>query len=377
MKTLALTTVLLLAALPVQAADALQRLHLLAWHEQYQEQAAIDLPLEAGTSQLELRPDLSWQQQAWRLELQPRLAASTGDNAELWLNQAHASWQRGNWSVRAGRSVLLWGPSLFWTLSNRLWPDNGRDNAQRELAGHTLAQLDFTPDSRWLLQAAWQADHGHEPSEARRQEQVGLLRAEWVGNNGSGGLVLSRRAGEQERLGAWGQYTLSDGLVIYGDSDWGRREGAGVPGLPLQSGARLSALAGASWTWENGLTLNLEWLQHGLGLSASEYHDWQSRWQALPPAARGQMLDSGLGPLGRRHVALQLMDSRERTLGWIVRASHGVDDDSGEALLQLNWTPGERWQAWANILASYGSSGSDYRRGLDGLLWLGITLYWR
>lgn len=363
------------------AEDALQRLQLQSWHSSRFMHAASSDAGRERLQRVELRPDLLWQQGSWQLDLQPRLAADSRNDSSIWLNRGHVRWQSGQWSASAGRELLLWGPSLFWTLSNRLWPDNGRTEPHSELPGHGLLHVDYSADSRQLTQLLWQFDHGHAAGDDRRgparEAQLLLLRQEISTDNGSGGLVVSQRRGQQLRVGAWGQYTASDALIVYADSDWGRREQAGLPGLPLQGHARLQALFGAGWTSADGLTLNGEYFYNGAAPDSEQLQLREQLWQAWPSAWRPALSDAGTTTLHRHQVALQLMNGGDADFKWIARLNHALQQDSGNAMLQLAWTPGENWQLWANALQHYGDAPDRDGGPVTRMFWLGLTIFLR
>lgn len=366
--------ILLLMPLAVEAQPWTARAQFIGWasYWNWRDGTGVDLPREE--QRLELRPDLNWQNEGFSLMVKPRLAASGPEaEGELWLNEGTLGWHGSHASLRAGREVLLWGPSMFWTLSNPLWSSNGRNQPQRELAGHTLLHAEWAVDSRRFMQLLWQFDAGHEQQDRRRSEELALLRLEANGDGGSAGLVLSRRAGQQLRLGSYGHYTVNDALLLYADSDLGRREAASTPAMA--GGLRANVLAGGAYTFENSVTVNLEYFHHGNGLSDHERMLLQNAWAAGPVAARPALLDTGVGPQGRNYLALQLMNGSDASLGWNLRLTHSSDDSSGTAVLQLDWDLNDRCQLWGNALRTWGGGRGEYSRVQDSMLWAGITVY--
>ena len=355
------------------------------WQRQSAATAGAYAPAASRTEStaLELRPDVQYDAGPWRLSAKPRLAVDATPQREAWLNEGGLRWQRGHWNLEGGRAVLLWGPSQLWSPSAPLWRSNGRNAPQRELYGHTLWRAEYAPSNAAFWQVIRQSDTGHE-RDARVRAGVWLLRHERIGAEQSGGVVLSRRDGEHWRVGAYGQATLNDGLLLYADGAVTRREGMMLadetpvgwrPAPEPSADYRLNALFGGAYTWENGLTLNAEVFWQGTGLSAAEAQQQQAAVEATPWPARAALFDTGSTPLRRRYLALQFRDSAAENYGWTVRLTENLDDGSGELVLQLSRDLSDRWQVWGNVLAQHGGGDREYGRYLRGMIWCGVTAY--
>lgn len=378
------------------------RIEVQTWmsHTQLEQQSAYNpgnafAHLPETRAEQQWRPDLSWQKGDWQLLLKPRLVlSSTNQHHDLWLNEGSLRWQHQGWGVQAGREVLLWGPSMFWSPSNAFYRSNGRSQPTSELMGHDLVRIERQVGERSRWQLIRQFTHGHEPNHA--EQGVWASRLEMESDSSSGALVLSQRDQASLQLGAYGQWTVSDGLLLYTDTQLARREGialaqpaASPTGWALATPStayRPTVLVGSAYTWENGITVNLEGLYHGNGLSADEANQQNQSAADLagqlntinaPLAAPqlGALIDPGLLALRRSYLALQVMDSSAVGYGWTVRAAHNLDDHSSELVLQGSYDINDRWRLWSNGLLHTGQENSEWGRLLRSAVWVGVSGY--
>ncbi len=259
----------------------------------------LDLKAESGRVRLTLRPILGVR------------ADSSGDRAagEAWLGQGQVRWRLDEaWNLAAGREVLNWGPAQFRSPSSPFYFDNGRGNPLAELSGVDALKLAWTPDTERGLALAYLAGDGHDAHGLRGSW---LLHGEQRGGDWAAGLALAKTPGQGLFAGLHARHTYSDALLLYGEFASSTRADALVSpadaGQPFRLAPRSprhgTFLAGATYTFENGRTLNLEYLHDGHGYRAGEEAAYFSR-AAAAPALAGLALGHAPPLLGRDYLHL-------------------------------------------------------------------------
>lgn len=350
----------------------------------------IHQPVEILTS--ELRPDFSWSNEAVSLGLKPRLLledSTRGNQHDLWLNEGKLRWQPADGvTLAGGREVLLWGPAQFWNPSNPFYLDNGKSNAKRELFGKTFVRSGLRLAEGWNLNAISQLDRGHFDNGIKRMDAIKL---DWVGSEASAALLAAAESGESLQGRGWGQWTVDDAWLLYGEAAWARRKVQLPFRAPTPTGWLVTyaddhyvadAVLGAAYTFENAWTLNTEYYRHGSGLNADEYAAWNQLamdasaklgMSSLAASQLGVALKPGSSPLRRNYVGVQLRNGGDEKTGWNLRYTHGLDDHSGQIVGQLSRDLNPRWQIWSSAMFQHGGRESEYGRWLDSTLMLGVT----
>lgn len=345
----------------------------------------------------EWRPDLTWSDEAWRAQLKPRVSidrSAQGETRDAWLNEGWLSWRPPDGvSLQAGREALLWGPSMFWNPSNPFYTQSGKANPQREVAGKDFARARWQLDGEWALSAISQLGRGHAES---GPAHVHALKLDWTGAEASSALIASVRPEETPELRGWAQWTANDALLVYGEAAWLRRsawrspvESCGSTGWCTTDGVRpraVDVVLGTAYTFEFGRTLNVEYFQHGSGLSDAEAARQNAMAAALAPQLSGPysalvrsqlagFLNPGPSPQRRHYLALQLNEASGKAFGWTLRYARNLDDQSGEGVVQLKYDLGDQLQVWGNIMARHGKPQSEYGRWLRSQAMIGLAWF--
>ncbi|BBJ00695.1 hypothetical protein FGKAn22_23870 [Ferrigenium kumadai] len=279
-----------------------------------------------------------------RVTLRPVLLAQDNRNAfgsqrqnEAYLSQWQVRLRASEaWSVAAGREVLNWGPAQFRSPSSPFYFDNGRSNPMRELSGVDALKLSWTPDMERTLALVRITGSGHVAQDIRRNSW--LLKADRRGGDWVGGLALAHTPGQGAFLGAHGQFTASDALLLYAEASSSSRAAAlqspadvALPfSIAARSPRRTDVLAGAAWTFDNGQSLNTEYLHTGHGYRAAEEGAYFARAAASPLWA-GQALAYSPPLLGRDYLHLVWQSNLMETGGyWRAMATHSFTDNGNE-----------------------------------------------
>lgn len=351
--------------------------------------------------ELELRPDFELKRPGLALQLKPRASVSRtpGDGEhELWLNEGKLRWKPAHsLHLQAGREIWSWGPSMFWSPSNPFYLATGKNNPQRELPGRDMVRASWMPADNVALTLANNFASGHPRDPEPQQRKLSLLKLDLNNNEASGSLIASRREGELWRFGGYGQWTASDALLLYADASYGKRTDlllaepdANAPGWTLApdpaARRRTTLLLGGGYTFESGITLNLEAMHYGDGLSREQAQRATAMAQQLQPllatplaayagTTLGQAIDLRRMQERRNYLALQLMDPTRERYSWNLRYIRNLDDGSGELVPLGSYDLNDKLQLWANLSLRHGHQGSEYTQLLRRSAMLGLTWF--
>jgi hypothetical protein len=279
-----------------------------------------------------------------------------------WQVQVHAT---QGWNVAAGRDVMNWGAGQFRSPSSPFYFDNGRTDPMRELVGMDVVKLSWTPDLRnsTTLARIVRSGYGAAQPDAWRDSWLAMFdqRAEALAY----GVVAVKAPNLGAFYGAHGQYTLNDALMLYGEF------GSSVLPVVLQSPADAAqpyvvqspspranaALLGSSYTFDNGTSLNAEYLHDGHGYSKAEEAAYFQR------ATTQYGLPLGLMPrlLGRDylHVVWQA-NMLSETGYWRLMYTHNLTDNGNELAAYGETTLSTHLSIFALAVLPVGSATQEF-----------------
>ena len=247
------------------------------------------------------------------------------------------------WSIAAGREVLNWGPAQFRSPSSPFYFDNGRSNPMRELSGVDALKVSWNPDMQRTLTLAHLASQpvGRQGSSHVAQNiwrNSDLFKADQRGDDWAGGMALAQTPGQGTFAGVHVQYSASDALLLYGEAASSTQANAlqspANPNLPFSIVPRTTRktvmLAGTAWTFDNGHSLNAEYLHDGHGYRATEQAAYFQRASASPLNA-GMALGFAPPLLGRDYLHLVWQSNLMESGGyWRMMATHSFTDHGNE-----------------------------------------------
>jgi len=240
------------------------------------------------------------------------------------------------WSIAAGREVLNWGPAQFRSPSSPFYFDNGRSNPMRELSGVDALKVSWNPDMQRTLTLAHLTGSGHLAQNIWRNSD--LFKAEQRGDDWAGGLGLAQTPGQGLFAGVHGQYSASDAWLLYGEAASSTRANALqspadtnlLYSILPRSARKTVMLAGIAWTFDNGHSLNAEYLHDGHGYSPAEQTAYYRRASASP-LNTSMALQFAPPLLGRDYLHLVWQSNLMESGGyWRMMASHSFSDHGNE-----------------------------------------------
>jgi hypothetical protein len=254
-----------------------------------------DFYLNYGKLKLMAKPRniMTWTQ----IEDGVRSGESDWDN-DLFVNEWIAGLQPfESLFVSYGRENIQWGPSYLVSPSNPFFRDNGLRNPKREIRGQDFGRLVWAPDTAWSVSFFANTDEGADDF-IDNHEKAYALKVDYTGYRSYLSIIPSYRERDRERLGAYGGWKATDGLLFYGEGtasqgtdvlypvDSGRRI-LGVEIVELDdtqddsSNLETLALVGASYSFELGPTLAMEYFYNGTGYTDKHYDRLQDYYKGL------------------------------------------------------------------------------------------------
>ncbi len=242
------------------------------------------------------------------------------------------------WNIALGRDVLNWGPAQFRSPSSPYYFDNGRSDPMRELSGMDSAKVSWTPDRQSTLTLAYVAASGHDAPDDDPWHDSWLVKLDRRGDDWAYGLIAADAPDRPAFYGAFGQFTLSDAIMLYGEvgssSLTPELQSPSDPSQPFaatkNSPCKTTALIGASYTFENGTSLAAEVLHDGHGYTSSEEVAYFQR-AATSQANAGLALSQQPRLLGRDYLHVVWQSNMMDDGGfWRLMYTHGFTDGGDE-----------------------------------------------
>ena len=361
---------------------------------------------------LELRPDARLVFRRLELSVKPRVNLewmAWEDGALKGDEDFDDEWFINEWLARIriteglfvsyGRENLQWGPSYLFSPSNPFFRDNGRSNPKREVPGMDFARLVWLPGMPWTISFIANLDEGRQGLRSVEFERTYALKLDYAGQEGYVGLILSHKESDRNRLGAFGGWTATDALLLYGEGTLSRGTntlypkeannpfGASMEAVEDESTSMYgTVLLGGSYTLEAGPTLTAEYLYNGPGYSddqanayyllrknASDAYSLAGPIQALSRLTLGQTADPGLRFLRRNYVMFQyvqrdIKDVLDLTFRW----THNIDDGSGQFTFIVEDYLGDHIQLFSVGGVNSGNGDTEFGTILDYHCMIGL-----
>ncbi len=282
------------------------------------------------------------------------------------------------WNIALGRDVLNWGPAQFRSPSSPYYFDNGRSDPMRELSGMDSAKVSWTPDRQSTLTLAYVAASGHDAPDDDPWHDSWLVKLDRRGDDWAYGLIAADAPDRPAFYGAFGQFTLSDAIMLYGEvgssSLTPELQSPSDPSQPFaatkNSPRKTTALIGASYTFENGTSLAAEVLHDGHGYTSSEEVAYFQR-AATSQANAGLALSQQPRLLGRDYLHVVWQSNMMDDGGfWRLMYTHGFTDGGDELAAYAETVLSRHVTAFLTAVLPHG----DARQEFSSLYRNSITL---
>jgi hypothetical protein len=286
------------------------------------------------------------------------------------------------WSASAGREVLNWGAGQYRSPSSPFYFDNGRNNPVRELSGMDVVKLAWTPGLNTTLTFGKIMGSGHMAKTDDPWENGWLAKWDQRGESWAGGMVMAKPSAQPAFIGVYGQKTLGDAWLMYGEASAGSLRAALVspsdPALPFAVQANTPRrgvwLLGASYTLESGDTLHAEWLHDNAGYSGSESAAYFNR-AASSPLQAGLALAYAPRLLNRNYLHLIGQTSLTDTNGFTrLMFTRNLDSGGNEFGAYTEQSLSNRVSLYGLAVISSGGAKSEFSSLFNRLVMIGCKI---
>ena len=309
---------------------------------------------------IEWRNTLDWQCEAGacagaQVVLKPRLWLAHDDQpaglpsrAPDALPEAWGRWSVNSTEFSLGRRLLGWGPSLLYSPTNRLFPDNGANTPRLQLPGKAMAGVESgcAQDCRW--QVLWANPALQAAPDVQHKGGVGLARVAWSWSDPQPselGAVVGGGGALRPWAGAYAQRSLDDAWTLGSEFSASRGYAKPLPAQPplRQDDKRLRADATVDLRYglASGGEVALEWITNAYALGAKEVQD--PRLAAFPSMGDRLSRNQAIHPLTQPRYALlqgtwpKLFGDRRWSL--TARVLRALAQPATDAFAELGWSP--------------------------------------
>lgn len=224
--------------------------------------------LARRSDHIEARFNLKAQNETLRLTARPIVTLRNERNiyGAKQLHEAYLSqWQfsvaaNDQLNLAAGRELLNWGPAQFRSPSSPFYFNNGRSNPMRELSGMDVLQASWVKDSLSSVYFVRVLGSAYAKSKPDPWRNSWLIKYNQRGDDWSAGVVALKARHSGAFIGAHGQRTVSDALLVYAEFSSSTQtnvlnspaDSARPFSVSAQSIRKRTELLGASYTFEGG-----------------------------------------------------------------------------------------------------------------------------
>ncbi len=366
-------------------------------------------------TEIELRPDARLEWRWLDLSVKPRLNLEWSDwedGPRDGDSDVDDDWFINEWLGRVrlteglfasyGRENLQWGPSYLISPSNPFFRDNGRRNPKREVGGMDFARLVWVPGMPWTLSFIANVDQGRQEFRFFDFEETYALKMDYTGYESYFSLILSRQVGDRPRLGAFGGWTATDALLLYGEGSFSQGTNALYPaeadnpfGISMETikddetSLKATLLLGGSYTLESGPTFAIEYLYNGPGYTDGEAEAYfglrdkaadafllSSPVSDLARLTLSQTADPKLRLLRRNYIMFQyLHNDIQDVLNLTLRWTQNIDDGSGQFISIVDYYIGDHVQLFSIGTVNAGSGDTEFGSILDIQWMIGLEYF--
>jgi hypothetical protein len=363
----------------------------------------------------EFRPDFSLAFRQIKLSIKPRFVGTWLDweegtpqgrsktDEDIYVNEWLASYRlHENWFVSYGRENLQWGPSFLLSPSNPFFRDNGQSNPRQEVKGMDFVRTLWVMNPAWTLSFIGNVGKG-EQAFLYEFEPTYAMKIDYTAFRKYASLITSYTENDRYRVGGYGGWTVSDGLMLYAEGSLSGGTGALYPQKKLlqpidleftqmvaakEDSTALEAilLFGGSYTFESGQTVGMEYVFNSAGYSreeadlyyryrqvASRFYDYPYPIGDLARLGLLKTLDPKLRLLRRNYLMMQYQEMQIfEKLNLLVRCTFNLDDGSAQIIPILGYDLGDHTQLFLVGNQNIGNTETEFGSFFEYGVTLGI-----
>jgi hypothetical protein len=379
------------------------------------------LEIPSNILAIQLRPDFFLTYQGLKLTFEPRAitqwqfwdegvkAGDSDTSVDVFVNQALVGLQMTDSMYASyGREVLLWGPSYLVNPSDPFYLNNGKTNPIQELPGEDFGRFVWVPNPSFSLSMIANTKAGENEQIKENFERSYALKLDYTGNRKFFSLIPSYREHDRAHLGAYAGWTVTDGLLLYGESTLSQGSNVLYPvettvttPTGTQTIVRLEdskdhsntietlTVLGATYTFEAGPSLTCEYAWNTYGYSDAQAElalDFAAQLgqilllpqffqQFLPisPSNLTQTLNTNLYLLRQHYLLFQFSHPQIRNvLNILCRYTYNLDDNSSQLIPIVTYDLTDHIQLFGVGTQNFGSNKDEFRLFYDYSYFFGL-----
>lgn len=366
---------------------------------------------------LYLRPEFKLKLSNWEFWVKPRLHLDFpkneyprgtnvwefGNNStEVFLQELKSRWQVNNKVfIQGGRYLKQIGTSIFINPSNPFIVNTSRLNPKIELVPMDFAEINYSPNDSWnytLIANLGAAQTGiYKEPFFDFSRNYGLL-VEHYGASDNAGLILSMDENQKYHLGGYAQKNMSDALLLWTDFSLDYRTNRFYPVVgnytklidyEMVNGSEndkifISGLIGASYTFNWGPTLQVEYYHNGKGYNDEQFKIYKDLitsgkdfnfdiTRKLTDLNLGRTINSGLSYNRQNYLFIQL--NQNDVFGKLnvnLRNLYSIDDGVNQLSTLLEYDVADNLEIYGIALNSTSPKEIDLTKLINYQVMIGL-----
>jgi hypothetical protein len=323
---------------------------------------------------------------------------------EFYFQQLKAKWQLSkSISIIGGRYVKLMGPSVFLNPSNPFFINPGRLNPKIEVRPMDLVELTYASRTNWSLSLI--ANIGEGENELFEKpffdfDRTYGIHAEYFGESENIGFMASMDEAKRAHVGIYGQKNLTEALIVWVDGALNNKINRfyAKPGHSTEllnyemvngddnDDLFINGLAGASYTFEIGPTLQVEYFYNGKGYKSKQLDSFYRMIETsyrysfdvtrdLSDLNLGRAINTGLPYIRTHYLFTQLGDTDVFDLfNYNLRYLYCLDDKSSQlsSLVEVNLL--DNLELFGVGVKNFGTRKTDLNRLINSQIMVGLLI---
>lgn len=365
--------------------------------------------LSQWNSGLYLRPDLYYSNRYFEVNAKPRLnfdIREKTDGDDIVVNpyfqelftKVHLN---KNLYLKGGRYLKNIGTSIFVNPSNPFLLDVGTLNPKYEPNSREFIELNLSTDKNIDLSLVANIGKGREEIFNENFfdfKRIYGLTFDYYANSGTLGGVLSASEDQRYHIGLYGQYNLTEALLVWIDGSANYNANRFYPiedhhtdllAYEMENGDLnedfiLSGLVGGSYTFSFGPTLTLEYFYNGKGYTDEEYTLYNELIEdatnynfdvrlLLSDLNLGRAINTGM-PYIRRHYFFTQFGENDLwgKFSYNLRYFYSLDDNSSQSSALIEYNITDYLELFNVSLINFGNHEKNFSRLVDYQIMFGI-----
>ncbi len=324
---------------------------------------------------------------------------SFSDN-EIYFQDYNVSYFYGDWKFSIYRELDFWGPSLFTSPSNPFYSTTDQSNPFVDPPASDFIRIDGYHGDNMTSSLIYSYGKGRTENLIHSFEKTLSYKLEYTSYSYYAGAIISRQD-KTNLFGMFGQWTVSDSVMLYSDINIKDRSTAYVPiksnngiGFDFEVSSSnkhlyMDSVVGLSYSTLGGSTYNIEYRYNQEGYNSKQlnlYYDLAMSAEKNINTTQNKDLSQnllymasnpGARTIGRNYIYAQYFKRDvipDLSLNFIL--AYDIDTKSSELTSVINYYLNENIGIYSNAIMHYGDKReSEFTRYINNMLYIGIKYY--